>query len=1069
MLNYADSLCALGLYAGRVSGSVVGRPQELAALEQGLNAAQRSMACVALEGEPGIGKTRLLLAVEELARRRESAPIAVTADEEIQGPFLLARSIFCSPATLEAAAGTRAEQAIERVVDALSNKDEPGLESLAPDRKLLRVFDLAAIALRMLAAERPLAVLIDDLQWADEDSLRLLRYVVRVDAPSPILLVLAMRSSEIAFVSEAVTLMADIDRIGILRRLKLSRFSQLESTEFLQQVLGGRINLSSAAIMHAQAEGVPFVLAEQAHAYRDAGLIQQIDGVWTVARNAERLMPSAVQTLIRRRGAHLTEETKTSVSVAAVLGRSFSLRDLHEIKQRLGDATQEVEELARSLAPAVGAGLLFQLPDGSAADYSFTHEQIRQYAMESLASPRRRAIHSAIVEMFTGAGEPPTASLAMLAQHALSAGQAELAARVAIKAANAALEVHAPEEALRLVDLAHAVASSAQDRISLLCLRDDALDMLRRPAQRLEGLAELAALAEALGDPHLDLDVMLRRAAALRLSQEHETAAEMARRVRQMAADREDTHAELAACLELGQDLLRTEIGEGYTQTPTEADLDGAAEAFARGVALAEKLNDEPSLAAATRELGIIAVSRVRAWLIGAIQSGESGEIMRRVAANEQIEDILPSLPIAPVASEASIHFRRALDIYERLGDRQGAMATIIAMAFSSWGPEIHLGGSAKRIEELRLLVSRMKSFTRESERALAQAQMLFGAHVYARTKVFPDVALVKGEEAYMAARTLGERSLEFASAGGMALVQADLGAVDEANRWLDRAAAIASSEPTPLRARQLQCWRGAARAAAGDAIGMREHLERAVQLAIDHGRPAARCEALALLAIEAARLGVEKKDEQLLELAERSALEAKALTPILPGHPLWGAQADAALARLHMARGDVQAATDAGRDALKTLKAAMIEDFCLDIFVPASEAILAGGSDEEAAAITDQARLIFALVAQHILNEDVRVRWFRGRTGRELTRLAGKLDAPAHGAERASRGGLVLAAIETGLLRLLTEGRTNREIAEELGTTEESIARQMAAIFAKIGASSRAEATATALMGRLV
>ena len=292
--------------------------------------------------------------------------------------------------------------------------------------------------------------------------------------------------------------------------------------------------------MHAQAEGVPFILAEQAHAYRDAGMIQQIDGVWMLARHAERLLPSAVRTLIQRRSAHLPEATKSSLAEAGVLGKSFSLRDLRDVKTRLNDETKEVELIAESLVPGVAAGLLVQHPDGSAADFSFTHDRIREYAVATLKPPRRRAIHEAIVQMLTAGGEPQVESLSLLAQHALAAGRAELAAQVSIEAARHALKSHAPEEILRLVDLAQPVASGPQDRVELLRLQDNALDMLRRPAHRLEGLAQLAALAEALQDSHLEMEVMLRRAAALRLSNDHERAAELALRVRRLAGERND-------------------------------------------------------------------------------------------------------------------------------------------------------------------------------------------------------------------------------------------------------------------------------------------------------------------------------------------------------------------------------------------------------------------------------------------------------------------------------------------------------------------------------------------------
>ena len=70
------------------------------------------------------------------------------------------------------------------------------------------------------------------------------------------------------------------------------------------------------------------------------------------------------------------------------------------------------------------------------------------------------------------------------------------------------------------------------------------------------------------------------------------------------------------------------------------------------------------------------------------------------------------------------------------------------------------------------------------------------GAEVYALAKGFPDAALEKGGEAFKAARAIGNRTLEFAAAGGVALVQAELGNAAEADRWIARAAAVAADNP---------------------------------------------------------------------------------------------------------------------------------------------------------------------------------------------------------------------------------------------------------------------------------
>jgi tetratricopeptide (TPR) repeat protein/DNA-binding CsgD family transcriptional regulator len=1056
----------LALQVHRGPGPVVGREIELAAIGQELAAAAGGrLAGLTVEGEPGIGKTRLLVAGIDMARERRFTTVAVVADEELRGPFLLARSILGAPEAVAAAEGTAAADALARALNAMSGLDDPSLATLSPDAKLLRTYDLGAVAIRELATRRPLALFVDDLQWGDDDSLRLLRYIVRAASTAPILLMCSIRPEELALVTEAVNLLADMERAGLVRRLRIDRFTQFETRELLHRVLGGPVEPSSAASMHAQAEGVPFIVEEMAHAYRDAAMVQEIDGVWTLAGNADRLVPSAVRTLISRRAARLPAETKASLAPAAILGRRFSLKDLAAVNGVLGEGETDPAALADALAPAASAGLLRQHAEGSAADYSFPHEQIREFAAAELTAPRRRSIHAAIVQLLT-AGTPAPESASLLAHHAKAAGDADVCVRFSLAAADNAVAANAPEEALRMVEIALPLAASAQERIGLLEARDRALDMLRRPTDRMEGLAELAALAEAQGDSTLELDVRLRRAAALRSSEEEDRAAQVARKVRELAASRREPKIELAACIELGQALMRTAAGESFIPPEREVDADAVEEAYLRAAELARELGDDASLATALRELGVIELGRLRTWFVERFMSGEIFPIVARTAAGEPIQDVLSSLPVAPTAEAAQRRFAEALEIFERIGDRRGAMSTIIAMGFLSWAPDIHFGaGSARHIEEIRRLTSRMKAFTNESERASFEAQMLYGVHLFSRAKAIPDLAISRGELAHRTAKEIGDHALEFLAAGGTALAYLDVGELEDAERWLETASAVARDHPTPLRARRMESWRGRLHEARGEVDEMRRHLERAVELASERGQAAARCEALAQLALACGRVGVQRGDQELVDMAERAAHEVAELMPGLPGHPPWGAAADASLGLIALSRDQPERAEAAALAAMGALEEAKHEDPYLEILQPIA-AVLRSTDSEAWPMAREFLQMFLALIGQRTLDEEMRVKWFRGPVGRPLIEVVGPIEVSS---TPRSDGGVPFAEEDATLLRSLVLGRTNEEIAEELGLDEQAVSRRLGELFATIGASSRAEATAFAFRQRVV
>jgi DNA-binding CsgD family transcriptional regulator len=254
----------------------------------------------------------------------------------------------------------------------------------------------------------------------------------------------------------------------------------------------------------------------------------------------------------------------------------------------------------------------------------------------------------------------------------------------------------------------------------------------------------------------------------------------------------------------------------------------------------------------------------------------------------------------------------------------------------------------------------------------------------------------------------------------------------------------------------------------------MRRHLERAVAIAAEDRKPAARCEALALLAIEAARLGATAvpPDEPLLELAEASADQVKELLRVLPGRPPWGAYADAALARVRLARGDVAGAAAAGGAVVEYLQGAGREDALLPMVLPAARALLAGAPPDVRAFVGGYLRMLVSRIAQGTVDESVRVRWLRGPLGRELVELAGPMDAPTSArvasaaSPSAASEGPQLDDVERRLLQLLTEGNTNREMAADLGLTEDEVTQRLARLLAQLGASSRAEATSLAFRG---
>ena len=914
---------------------------------------------------------------------------------------------------------------LSRAQEAISGRT-PREEGFSPQEHMLRTFDEVASTVLALTRERPLVLMFDDLQWADDDSIQLIRYLVRTLASGPIFLLISLRPYSDSSSGSASKLIADLDRMRVTQVLRLQRLTRLQTGELLENLLGAPVDETTLESLHARSEGVPFFIEELARAYREAEALQLIDGTWTMTRLSGPAVPSSIQSLVERRLAQLSDECRSGLADAGVLGRRFRLADLSRVLARIqGESPKPDWQIGEDLQNAVDLGLIVEEPTGSRYDFSFSHDQIRASLLGVSSRQRVRAIHGAIAEAM--AEEGGTENLSMLAYHALQAGDQTLAVSSALKAARAAMDVTAPEEAVRLIDGTLPAASEPQDRIEMLRVKDDALELLDRGIERLANLAEMTALTAAVNSPALDAEVKLRRASAARASEDCDLAADLARDVRSSAEASGDLELELGACLELGQAITRCPIGEAYWPL-VEVDLDAAEEAFQRALSIAREIGSRAREADSLRELAVIEAGRVKQEAIAAENDGST-----------RMEILFAAPTMFAKTKELA---EEALHIYEELGDRRGAMSSLISMAYAHV-TDPTARGMAGRMEHIRALHHNRQGELTESQRAIDDSLMLYSIHTYARLNIQPGLALERGREAFDAARALGNQWLESLAAGGMAMTYLTIGASDDCGAWLDRAASAAMSVASTSMARRLEMWRGAHAASRNDVDALVRHFERAAELA-GQKNLGGRCDAYANLAIECARIGIHQSDETILKTAREAATEVMAMVRRMPGKLPWEAMAHAALAVVAQAGGDQATAADEGRAALDIDGETHLSMY-LPILWAAARTLIAPG-EPEAAALSAEILAGLSYISMSMTDPDIKARWFDLPTNRELTEIVGFDPAQSWVSDEIE--GVELTDEELGLLGNLASGGQPSAGPEEVSR-----------LLAKLGVGSQTEA----------
>lgn len=429
---------------------LLGRMGDLAILERAarrvLSGSPPKSALVLIEGEAGVGKTRLL---DELLSRTR--------------PPRLGRA-RCIALERDLAFAPLAEVLRRLSPEALGDGERfPGLGEIVPElgtgvrapSPVTRTQAFESLV-RLIVARAPVALVFDDLQWADASSLSALAYLLRRTAQASVLIVGTFRSEEV-----------DVDH-------PLRQLDAIVRME-LQPLTSGEVAPLGVPGLHDKTGGNALLIVEYVRALADG-----------------EEMPAGLRDAILARSRSAGPAAHRLLAVASILGRSFDPAVLARIADVSPADTVELLEVlcARRLLTA----------DGERFD--FKHDLVREVLWLSLSPARRRHLHGRALEVLEAAGADP----GELAQHAEEAGASERALRYSLTAGDAARARWANVESVAHYERALRVSSAepellepaARESLDLRIAR--ALTQIGRPVEAEAAIARARSSAEARGD-----------------------------------------------------------------------------------------------------------------------------------------------------------------------------------------------------------------------------------------------------------------------------------------------------------------------------------------------------------------------------------------------------------------------------------------------------------------------------------------------------------------------------------------------------------------------------------------
>jgi tetratricopeptide (TPR) repeat protein len=478
--------------------SFVGRAEALATLrETWIRTTKGQPGVVLLYGNAGIGKTRLCSRFAQEVQDAGATVLYGRCEEETLAPYgplvqsLRHYAIYGDVLDLPAATE------LARLGWPIPTRDRRVAPEQAPER--YQLFEAAVALVRELAEPAPLLVILDDLQWADIPTLRVLRHQVRHVEDAPVMLVCTTRDDEPRMDEQRERALAELRREPIVETLTLTGLSEDETAELVAARARGPAGPDVVSRLWARTEGNPFYIEETV---RTAGDLAQLEEDLAESGAVHRSVPTGIEALISRRLSGLAPATGEVLDAAAIIGREFGLGLLSAVLERPAPLVTD------ALEEAIREGLVVEIP-GHVDRFAFCHALVRVTLYRRQPPSTRMELHArcgaALEERY--AGSP--AHAAELAHHFFEARHAhggDKALEYSLAAAEWASGALAYEEAVAHKTQAQQVLAEQgrdQERCALLLSCGRTLWRAGETDEARRTFETAAQLARELDDPEL--------------------------------------------------------------------------------------------------------------------------------------------------------------------------------------------------------------------------------------------------------------------------------------------------------------------------------------------------------------------------------------------------------------------------------------------------------------------------------------------------------------------------------------------------------------------------------------